>query len=996
VTELGGEPLMVGGEASTASGEPVARLSREKEQFLSTVMGQAIPASLTPRSAAAIGRIRRTAEASGIEVLEAPAGAVEPNALRDQLRKEGAPIDRIGEDPDPARRQANPAGRNSVVMQMRLPNVQSFSVTGQSVSQPNIRAIEASFMPSSPAISVPPETPRARASNADVQRVSQAYVAKADLPYRPHAKAIPVNEDLAKRIADYYDEAVDSPASPEVKQAYQALADETVAQWKTFEDAGYTAEPWTGEGQPYASSAEMMADVRDNKHLFYFRTEDGFGSGITPEMRASNPMLAESGVTYGSAKNVPVNDVFRVVHDLVGHGAHGYEFGPKGEFNAYLEHSRMFSDAAKPALAAETLAQNSWVNYGPHLRRTDGTLPKKGEDGFVPITQRRFADQKNIVIPQELLAETDVYAAEQTGTSVFMPAKAKAEDLGTIEQQTARAEEALSMAVPKADGAQFQPAGRIDSPEFKAWFGDWESPTKWTVRHRGTPVSMVMDRGQKPKVVYHGTQQAFDTFRPRGTGTQSFGFLGSFDVDRSGIFFSEDPEAAVGFAVSRGEDGANVIPAYLNLKSPADLSTPDSTYDVLKELGLNGRRAFVSGFEAWQLFDGEAGADFVAKLKEAGYDGARFSEYDAESDRSFKVWVALDPEQVKSAISPTFDPENPARVQPATLARERVKGKDVQFKSKTKEGAKGGIVDLVHFSSKNLTEIDPKKSFGKGAATPTDRQGMNKAFFYVKGTAYEGPIATRPNVYEAQVDGNSLYDYNEDVLGVQNIVNREKRDQAIRDAGFVGYFVETEGFDAVAIFEPIKVRATLRQDVMTPRQMRSLGLGRQEASDPTADALQERRSAIMRSPAFTRAEARIAEQVGSRTNGAFFEARDAWVERRLAAEGSQFMPAATRRVAPESLPDSLDVVPRHTRRLKTQVGFEQAKRQGDGRPPTASFSAWSSKRCLTTLRAACFPTAKLWCCPFLQRRPPATSTASPSRMPRPSRTLSAVAWTRLS
>lgn len=250
--------------------------------------------------------------------------------------------------------------------------------------------------------------------NEDIQDISKRYVESVGITHNPHNVAVPVNEPLAKRIADYYQEQKDSPADPDVYKAYSALADEVVKQWKEFEASGYRAEPWTKEGQPYANSKEMMDDVKNNKHIYYFQTEGGFGeTGITDKMREENPMLSASGVDFGGAKNVPINDVFRVVHDIVGHGANGYEFGPKGEFNAYLEHSRMFSDDAKPALAAETLAQNSWVNYGPHLRDANGNIPKKGEEGYVPVTERPFAEQKNIIIPKEFLDEVDAHASSQ-------------------------------------------------------------------------------------------------------------------------------------------------------------------------------------------------------------------------------------------------------------------------------------------------------------------------------------------------------------------------------------------------------------------------------------------------------------------------------------------------------------------------------------------------------------------------------------------------------
>jgi hypothetical protein len=420
----------------------------------------------------------------------------------------------------------------------------------------------------------------AKNANQDVQRISEDYVKNAGMEYRPHGQAVSVNEELAKRIADHYEEAKNDPSHPEVKKAYTALANEVVDQWKAFEKAGYTATPWTGEGQPYANSAEMMKDVRDNKHLYYFQTKEGYGeSGITDKMRAENPMLQDSGVNFNGEENVPVNDVFRVVHDIVGHGANGYEFGPKGEFNAYLEHSRMFSDAAKPALAGETLAQNSWVNFGPHLRDEEGNIAKKGEKGYVPVTERPFAEQKNIALPQELIdaAEKEAQAGTKAGPS-YLPAK------------------------------------------------------KLTVQHS----------------------------------------------------------------------------------------------------------------------------------------------------------------------------------------------------SKEKEGSVGGELDLVHFGAHGLKSADPSK-FGKGAATPGDLRGAPKTYFYLNNDRnYEGIMRGR-TPYVAKVDGNSIYDLEKDPLGVAGMLNREKMDNMIEDAGYAGYFSPKSyngAFDAVAMFKKTKLTEVQqgREIFKTPKTSKYFGV----------------------------------------------------------------------------------------------------------------------------------------------------------------------------
>lgn len=182
-----------------------------------------------------------------------------------------------------------------------------------------------------------------------------------------------VNDELARKVADFYESAEHAPADEAVRASYDALRDETLQQLGAIEAAGYTIEPWTGAGEPYKSSADMTADINQNKHLYFKQT----GTEMTPDN-----LMAD------------FNDTFRAVHDFFGHAAEGYQFGPRGELAAWNAHSEMYSAEAQGALAAETLAQNSWVNFGKHL-----------EGKNIPLPDRPFAEQKNVVVPAELIAE---------------------------------------------------------------------------------------------------------------------------------------------------------------------------------------------------------------------------------------------------------------------------------------------------------------------------------------------------------------------------------------------------------------------------------------------------------------------------------------------------------------------------------------------------------------------------------------------------------------
>lgn len=202
------------------------------------------------------------------------------------------------------------------------------------------------------------------------------------------AEPKPHSPEFAKQLADAYDEMKHEPDNPKVQKSYGALKNDVRRQWDyAVNDLGMKFEPWTKQGQPYANSKEMMKDVNDNHHLYFFQGGD---------IPADHP-LAETNKDTGYS----YNDMFRAVHDLFGHVANGFQFGPKGEENAYLVHRQMFSPEAIPALTNETRAQNSWINFGKHLRNEQGEVPQKGQEGYVAPENRPYAENKAGQLPEE-------------------------------------------------------------------------------------------------------------------------------------------------------------------------------------------------------------------------------------------------------------------------------------------------------------------------------------------------------------------------------------------------------------------------------------------------------------------------------------------------------------------------------------------------------------------------------------------------------------------
>ncbi len=88
-------------------------------------------------------------------------------------------------------------------------------------------------------------------------------------PFDRHIEYVEVPEDMSRAAAELMDDLPHAPEKARVKAAYDSLLSAVARQYKFFLDKGYKFEAWTGAGEPYANSAAMIKDVRENKHLYY-------------------------------------------------------------------------------------------------------------------------------------------------------------------------------------------------------------------------------------------------------------------------------------------------------------------------------------------------------------------------------------------------------------------------------------------------------------------------------------------------------------------------------------------------------------------------------------------------------------------------------------------------------------------------------------------------------------------------------------------------------
>jgi len=174
----------------------------------------------------------------------------------------------------------------------------------------------------------------------------------------------------------------------------------------------------------------------------------------------------------------------------------------------------------------------------------------------------------------------------------------------------------------------------VRTPEFKAWFGDWEKLAlvkrydsgidEVTLSNLSKDVSKVVDENGEPLVVYHRTDKKFNVFDKEKLGTKS-----GWNTAYFGFYFSEKNE--------KGSYGKRVMKCFLNISNPFFINS--ETY-----------------------------ADFDYDYK--NFDAKNFKSNDGIlitvnrlvlDEKSYKHFVVFEPNQIKLADgnNTTFDISNP-------------------------------------------------------------------------------------------------------------------------------------------------------------------------------------------------------------------------------------------------------------------------------------------------------------------------------------------------
>jgi hypothetical protein len=295
-----------------------------------------------------------------------------------------------------------------------------------------------------------PTVPGVNGPDPQIVGVAEKYAADNGIDLKRQSEYVEVDVERAKRIADAYEQMADDPQNPKVKEAYQDLINQTIAQYQALADAGYKfwfTDSRIPSNEEYLSTPyNALRDLRENKEMGVYPTLDGYGEGeITQEQIAANPMLADTGIKWpvggldGKMMPVLANDLFRAVHDAFGHGLEGAGFRARGEENAWQAHVRLFTGPAVAAITSETRGQNSWLNFGPfgeanRTAKIDDTVFAEQKVGLMPEwtwTEGRAGDMeapKKIKFQKQLTTDKDAKPGYETALDALGETEAQREE----------------------------------------------------------------------------------------------------------------------------------------------------------------------------------------------------------------------------------------------------------------------------------------------------------------------------------------------------------------------------------------------------------------------------------------------------------------------------------------------------------------------------------------------------------------------------------------
>jgi len=429
-------------------------------------------------------------------------------------------------------------------------------------------------------------------------------------------------------------------------------------QLHTFEDIyGVKVKDRTRQQEADSQKYRMLLSQLEDKGLYIYVADNEEGKALDPDNYpafVSDRYYAKTAIPYSEKGNLEVHskfphERFRLLY-IAKSGNHklqfaNYDFYKKTNtlipYLDFLVKSNVISIPAdfKPILPkpyVEPIKEKSkrllWDEYDKINKeinkKTNGMLKQHG----LNVLKEKYADRFNIAEIESLLFKKDkIY--EQIVALGKSDANSKNDTTNEAPPANFKKGGNLLLA-PNGKPSNLTPEQYrlVRTPEFKAWFGDWENDP--------ANASKVVDENGEPLVVYHGSPkyEMFYKFR-RG----SKGYLGG------GIYFTSDKNSAQKYAQKYG--GGNLYQVFLYITTPLTVTGSIGADDLLRKVYKTD--TIYRNRSSKQSFDTMIVKRSDINKIEQYYDGIIWDTAD-----EYVVWQ---PNQIKLAdgSNTTFDATNP-------------------------------------------------------------------------------------------------------------------------------------------------------------------------------------------------------------------------------------------------------------------------------------------------------------------------------------------------
>jgi hypothetical protein len=278
-------------------------------------------------------------------------------------------------------------------------------------------------------------------------------------------------------------------------------------------------------------------------------------------------------------------------------------------------------------------------------------------------TAEDVAEYDEIMIKiEELKAERLLYAKDTTTPEADQQGSTAEEDIKVDESADAEQdiEEDLDEIADEATGEDEEvgptktaPNGnpsnlnsrqweQVRTPEFKAWFGDWENDP--------ANASKVVDENGEPLVVYHGSPHTFDKF-----------------AESPGYYFTDDKGVAETYRNKKFATSPQTIEAFLNIRKLEVIDAGGAKFNEIPVVFnvVDGSSYKVGTLTTDEIVNTAIGGRFPELLSEykrpdgVKINNVRDAHLSGPQNKS-NIYIALHPNQIKSATGNTgvFSPNN--------------------------------------------------------------------------------------------------------------------------------------------------------------------------------------------------------------------------------------------------------------------------------------------------------------------------------------------------